>query len=106
MFLAVQSWRAAWRGAEVEAWTDVRPPILQPRGRDFGRGLAVMLLNAKAGAFWVALAGVLVSGGASGAMVVLGVLGAAVMSLAWHGALAVALSAAVVTRVLAHPARV
>ncbi len=99
LFLAVQSWRAAWRGAEVEVWTDVRPPILLPRGRDFGRGLAVMVLNAKAGAFWVALAGVLVSGGASGAVVVTGVVGAAVMSLAWHGALAVALSAEVVTRV-------
>lgn len=99
LFLAVQCWRAAWRGAEVEAWTDVRPPILLPRGRDFGRGLAVMVLNAKAAAFWVALAGVLVSGGASGATVVLGVLGAAVMSLAWHGALAVVLSAEVVTLV-------
>ena len=99
LFLAVQSWRAAWRGAEVEVWTDVRPPILLPRGRDFCRGLAVMVLNAKAAAFWVALAGVLVSGGASGATVVLGVLGAAVMSLAWHGALAVVLSAEVVTLV-------
>ena len=103
LFLAVQSWRAAWRGNAgrgnaVEAWTDVRPPILQPRGRDFVRGLAVMVLNAKAGAFWVALAGVLVTAGASGATVAAGVLGAALMSLAWHGALAVALSAQMVTR--------
>ncbi len=98
LFLAVQCWRAAWRGAPVEAWTDVQPPILQPRGRDFVRGLAVMVLNAKAGAFWVALAGVLVSAGASGATVMAGVLGAALLSLLWHGALAVALSAEVVTR--------
>ena len=98
LYLAVQSWRAAWRGNAVEAWTDVQPPLLQPRGRDFARGLAVMVLNAKAGAFWVALAGVLVTAGANGATVAAGVLGAALMSLAWHGALAVALSADMVTR--------
>ena len=103
LYLAVQCWRAAWRGpigrgSGVEAWTDVRPPLLQPRGRDFARGLAVMVLNAKAGAFWVALAGVLVTAGANGPTVITGVLGAALMSLAWHGALAVALSAEVVTR--------
>ena len=98
LYLAVQSWRAAWRGNAVEAWTDVQPPLLQPRGRDFARGLAVMVLNAKAGAFWVALAGVLVTAGANGPTVITGVLGAALMSLAWHGALAVALSAEVVTR--------
>ena len=98
LYLAVQSWRAAWRGNAVEAWTDVQPPLLQPRGRDFARGLAVMVLNAKAGAFWVALAGVLVTAGANGPTVTAGVLGAALMSLLWHGALAVALSAEVVTR--------
>ena len=98
LYLAVQSWRAAWRGNAVEAWTDVQPPLLQPRGRDFARGLAVMVLNAKAGAFWVALAGVLVTAGANGPTVIAGVLGAALMSLLWHGALAVALSADMVTR--------
>ena len=93
LYLGVQSWRAAWRGEAAEIWADVT----RPRGRDFGRGLVVMLLNAKAGVFWVALAGVLAGAGAHGTTLLVAVLGAAAMSLAWHVALAVALSAAAVT---------
>jgi len=98
LFLAVQCWRAAWRGAAVELEEGVAPPRGQGFAQGFMRGLAVMLLNAKAVAFWVALAGVLVSAGATRATVVAAVLGAAALSLAWHTVLAVALSAATVTR--------
>jgi threonine/homoserine/homoserine lactone efflux protein len=99
LYLGVQCWRAAWRGEGAEEWSEsARPPFLTPRGRDFTRGLTVMVLNGKAGAFWVALAGVLVTADAGRATVVAAVLGATLISLVWHGALAVALSAEAVTR--------
>ncbi len=93
-YLAVQCWRAAWRGAPVEIWEEAPPQ----RGRSFAKGLGVMLLNAKAGAFWVALAGILVGAEANRATVLAAILGATLMSLLWHGLLAVALSAEAVTR--------
>jgi threonine/homoserine/homoserine lactone efflux protein len=93
-YLAVQAWRAAWRGTPVEIWEEAPPQ----RGRSFAKGLGAMLLNAKAIAFWVALAGVLVGAQANTATVLAAVLGAALMSLLWHGLLAVALSAEAMTR--------
>lgn len=96
LYLAVQCWRAAWRGdAGAAGRIGAEAP---PRGFGFLRGLLVMLLNAKAGAFWVALASVLVGAGANTATVVTAVLGATLISLLWHGLLAVALSAEAVTR--------
>jgi threonine/homoserine/homoserine lactone efflux protein len=93
LYLAIQCWRAAWRGAPVEIRAEA-----PSRGGGFRRGLLVMLLNAKAGAFWAALAGVLVGAGAGTGTLVAAILGATLISLAWHGLLAVALSAEAVTR--------
>ena len=91
LYLAIQCWRAAWRGAPVTVDASAG-------GGGFRRGLLVMLLNGKAGAFWAALAGVLVASGAATATLLAAILGAALMSLLWHGLLAVALSADAVTR--------
>lgn len=93
LYLAVQCWRAAWRGQAMEIVAEAPRP-----GFGFARGLGVMLLNGKAAVFWVALAGVLVGADANGATLLAAVLGAAAMSLAWHTALAVLLSAETVTR--------
>ncbi len=93
LYLAIQCWRAAWRGAPVEIRAEA-----PARAGGFRRGLLVMLLNAKAGAFWAALAGVLVAAGAGTATLLAAILGATLLSLAWHGLLAVALSAEAVTR--------
>ncbi|MBX6324214.1 MAG: LysE family transporter, partial [Rhodospirillaceae bacterium] len=66
-----------------------------------GRGLALMLLNAKAGVFWVSLTGLLL-GPQSGARVGLAaVAGAVLLSLVWHGALALAFTSAPVQRAYA-----
>lgn len=92
LYLAIQCWRAAWRGTPVEIRAEDAPP-----GGGFRRGLLVMLLNGKAGAFWAALAGVLVGAGAGTATLVAAILGATLISLLWHGMLAVALSAEAVT---------
>jgi threonine/homoserine/homoserine lactone efflux protein len=92
LYLAIQCWRAAWRGAPVEIRAEAAPP-----GGGFRRGLLVMLLNGKAGAFWAALAGVLVGAGAGTATLVAAILGATLISLVWHGLLAIALSAEAVT---------
>lgn len=94
LYLGVRHWVSAWRGEVVEIWEDTA----QRPGRGFGRGLAVMLLNGKAGVFWAALAGVLVQGGAGTETIVAAVLGATVISLVWHGLLALALSAEEVGR--------
>jgi threonine/homoserine/homoserine lactone efflux protein len=94
MYLGVRHWMSAWRGEAAEIWEDTT----QRPGGGFGRGLAVMLLNGKAGVFWAALAGVLVQGGAGKATMVVAVLGATAMSLAWHGMLAMVLSADAVAR--------
>jgi threonine/homoserine/homoserine lactone efflux protein len=93
LYLAIQCWRAAWRGAPVEIRAEA-----PARTGGFRRGLLVMLLNCKAGAFWAALAGVLVAAGAGTATLLAAILGATLISLAWHGLLAVALSAEAVTR--------
>jgi len=92
LYLAIQCWRAAWRGGAVE----IRADGAAQGG--FRRGLLVMVLNGKAGAFWAALAGVLVGAGAGTGTLVAAILGATLISLAWHGLLAVALSAEAVTR--------
>ena len=94
LYLAVQCWRAAWRGQPPEIYADTEP---RP-GSGFGRGLAVMLLNGKAGAFWVALAGILVKASATTPTIMAAILGAMAISLAWHVLLALALSAETITR--------
>jgi threonine/homoserine/homoserine lactone efflux protein len=61
------------------------------------RGFGLMLLNPKAGVFWVSLTSVFLTPETPASIGVIAVAGAVAMSLAWHTALAVALSASAVT---------
>lgn len=56
------------------------------------RGLMLMLLNPKAGVFWVSLTGLLLSGSADPTTGLIAVAGAVAISAGWHGALALALT--------------
>jgi len=96
--LAFLSLRAAWRGDHVAGRTpDAGDGTASLRG-GIGRGLALMLLNAKAGVFWISLAGLFLAHGTPGVVGVVAVAGAVVLSLAWHLTLALALSAGAVVR--------
>ena len=99
LWLAWGALRSAWRGGgEAEA-----APVAG--GGGFGTGLAMMLLNAKAGFFWVSLTGVLLGTDLAPASVVLAVGVAVLLSLLWHGALAVAFSGTRITRLYARARR-
>ena len=83
----------------------LRPPVeaaplagAASDGTGFWRGAGLMLLNPKAGVFWVSLSGLFL-GAASGATAALAVAGAIALSVLWHGALAWLLSADAVARV-------
>ena len=69
-------------------------PTDEPRPRHDGilRGLLLMLLNPKAGVFWVSLTGLLLSGSAGPVIGMTAVAGAVAISAAWHSALALALT--------------
>jgi threonine/homoserine/homoserine lactone efflux protein len=100
LWLALGALRSAWRGpvpAEAAAPASARG--------GFATGLALMLLNPKAGFFWVSLAGVLLGpeiGPAAGALVVAV---AVLISLLWHAALALAFSGATAVRLYARARR-
>lgn len=99
LWLAWGALRSAWRGGgEADA-----APVAG--GGGFGTGLAMMLLNAKAGFFWVSLTGVLLGTDLAPASVVLAVGVAVLLSLLWHGALAVAFSGTRITRLYARARR-
>jgi threonine/homoserine/homoserine lactone efflux protein len=94
--LAVLSLRAAWRGEPAADGTiDAGDGPASWRG-GIGRGLALMLLNAKAGVFWISLAGLFLAPGTPVVVGVVAVTGAVVLSLCWH--LTLALSARSVVR--------
>jgi threonine/homoserine/homoserine lactone efflux protein len=57
-----------------------------------------MLLNAKAGVFWVSLSGFLLGPGHGATFAVVAVAGAVMLSALWHGALALAFTSAPVQR--------
>ena len=95
--LAFLSLRAAWRGEPApDQSIDAGGPA-SPRG-GIGRGVALMLLNAKAGVFWISLASLFLAPGTPAAIGVVAVAGAVVLSLGWHLTLALALSARIVVR--------
>jgi len=99
--LGVLSLRSAWRGgpaADPLGEAQSGPPS---RRGGMARGLGLMLLNAKAGVFWISLAGLFLAPGTPAAVGVAAVAGAVVLSLAWHVTLALALSARAVTRLYA-----
>jgi threonine/homoserine/homoserine lactone efflux protein len=96
--LAFLSLRAAWRGDHAAGRTPEASDGAAPLRGGIGRGLALMLLNAKAGVFWISLAGLFLAHGTPVAVGVTAVAGAVVLSLAWHLTLALALSAGAVVR--------
>ena len=62
-------------------------------GGGFLAGLAIMLLNPKAGLFWVAVTGVLLGSDIPSGLGAVAVAGAVLLSLAWHTTLALAFTA-------------
>jgi threonine/homoserine/homoserine lactone efflux protein len=86
LWLALGALRSAWRGGEV-------PPSASPAVSGFWTGLALMLLNAKAGFFWVSLTGVLLGTDLPAGTAALAVAVAVLLSLLWHATLALAFSA-------------
>ena len=94
LHLGILSLRAAWRGqahmAALAAGPERRPTVF--------RGLGLMLLNPKAGVFWVSLTGVLIGPATGTGIAALAVSGAVLISLCWHLTLALALSGAMAAR--------
>jgi threonine/homoserine/homoserine lactone efflux protein len=99
LWLALGALRSAWRGDAADA-----APAAGPGG-GFATGLALMLLNPKAGFFWVSLTSVLLGTAATPATSVAAVTVAVLLSLLWHGALALAFSGARMTRLYARAKR-
>ena len=99
MFLLWLAWgalRSAWQGAGI-----ARETMAGDAGGGFWAGLALMLLNAKAGFFWVSLTSVLLGTELSAGAVLLTVAVCVLLSLLWHGLLALAFSGRRVTRLYA-----
>jgi threonine/homoserine/homoserine lactone efflux protein len=92
LWISSQALRAALsrKPAAPEATADIAPASTLG---GLARGFFLMLLNAKAGVFWVSLAGLFLGHGTSTATGVAAVAGAVVLSLAWHLTLAFAFSA-------------
>lgn len=100
LWLAASALRSAWRGG---AAGEV-PQGPGARG-GFATGLALMLLNPKAGFFWVSVTGVLLGPEASMATGLTAVALAVALSLAWHVALAMAFSGGPAARLYARARR-
>ena len=93
LYLAFLSLRSAMRrGGEVAA------PSTDSQGGGMLRGFLIMLLNAKAGVFWVSLAGLFMRADQPASLGLMAVAGAVVMSAVYHGFLAVALATGVMRR--------
>lgn len=76
------------------------------QGPGVWRGVGLMLLNPKAGVFWVSLSSLFLGSSVSATTAAVAVTGAVVLSLAWHGALAWLLSAPAIGRTLARARRI
>ncbi|MCB1883127.1 MAG: LysE family transporter [Geminicoccaceae bacterium] len=94
-WLGLNALRSAFRPAEP-------PPAAAPpdRGTARGvmRGLGLMLLNGKAGVFWLSLTSLILGANAPLWVGLAAVLGAVAMSLSWHVTLALAFSGGAATR--------
>jgi threonine/homoserine/homoserine lactone efflux protein len=99
LWLALGALRSAWRGHGATA---AEPA---PADGGFATGLAIMLLNPKAGFFWVSLTGVLLGPGVGPAAGTLVVVVAVLISLLWHAALALAFSGTTAARLYARARR-
>jgi threonine/homoserine/homoserine lactone efflux protein len=97
LYLGVMSLRAALRGTAAGQ----PPPEAAPArtGTGFWRGAGLMLLNPKAGVFWVSLSGLFLGAGTAPGTAAVAVAGAVLLSILWHGALAWMLSAAAIAAV-------
>ncbi|HEY0418483.1 MAG TPA: LysE family transporter [Acetobacteraceae bacterium] len=84
LYMGFQSLRAAWRPASA--------PAPQAGTASMARGFGLMLLNAKAGVFWVSITGVLIGPETSTGLAVAAVAGAVLISALWHLCLALAFS--------------
>jgi threonine/homoserine/homoserine lactone efflux protein len=102
LYLAFMSARAALRRdhAPVAAAMGGKPE----RG-GVGRGLMLMLLNAKAGVFWISLTSVFLGPQQGLSLGLMAVAGAVAISLLWHSLLAVAFTTAAVLRLYARVRR-
>ena len=100
LYLAASALRSAWRG---HAGEEANAGLAVAGG--FGTGLALMLLNPKAGFFWVSLTGVLLGPGVPVATGLLAIAVAVLLSLLWHTALALAFSGTALTRLHARARR-
>jgi threonine/homoserine/homoserine lactone efflux protein len=98
LWLAMGALRSAWRGGEAEVGK-------ASASGGFWTGLALMLLNAKAGFFWVSLSGVLLGPEIAPATGACAVLVAVLLSLLWHATLALAFSGRRLTRLYARARR-
>lgn len=96
LWLAAMALRSAWRGGNDDtvaaAGTDADPATGRAGRGGFAAGLALMLLNAKAGFFWVSVTGLLLGPHASPATGLIVVAAAVALSLLWHTVLAIAFS--------------
>ena len=101
LYLAALSVRSALRQANAAEPAAAAPSA----GAGIMRGFLIMLLNAKAGVFWVSLAGLFMRADQPASLGLLAVAGAVVMSAAYHGFLAVALATGVMRRFYARARR-
>jgi threonine/homoserine/homoserine lactone efflux protein len=85
LWLAVAALRSAWRG-------NLEAPAHASEAGGFWTGFLLMLLNAKAGFFWVSLTGVLLGPLVATGVTILVIAVAVALSLLWHGLLALAFS--------------
>lgn len=105
LYLGLSAIRSAARPNPASQLT--RPDASPPRSNGSGiwRGFGLMLLNPKAGVFWLSLSSVFLGTSVSGSTAAIAVVGAVFLSLSWHGALAWMLSTARVAHVLARTRR-
>ena len=96
LYLAVLSIRAASKkgdGADALPAPETEAAAAASTRGSVMRGFGLMLLNPKAGVFWVSLTSVFLTPETPASIGVIAVAGAVAMSLAWHTTLAIALSA-------------
>jgi threonine/homoserine/homoserine lactone efflux protein len=87
LWLGFAALRSAWHGPP-----DQKASAMPGTKGGFATGLALMLLNPKAGFFWVSLTGVLLGPATSHVTASLAVAVAVLLSLLWHASLALAFS--------------
>ncbi len=98
LLLGLSALRSALRRGDATGRPDEVPSVAPAGNTGFWRGFGLMLLNPKAGVFWVSLSGLFL-GTASNATAAAAIAGAVCLSVLWHGALAWLHSADAVARI-------